>query len=161
MSAANLDHADASAALVGGVINESVMQKIWDISKIPLPLTDMISKGKHDNRKAEWTEDKLADPDLNNAVVDGADISQNNTKVGQRLANYTQISVKEVQVSHSAEAASSIGSQTSMSYQVTQRQRELRRDLEAIQLTHQASVAGDDRASLIAQYRGRETEPQH
>jgi hypothetical protein len=119
------------------------MNQIWNISNIPLPLTDMISKGTHKNRKAEWTEDTLALPSTANAVVDGADVSQNNAKLGDRLANYTQISVKEVQVSHSLEAADSIGNQGSMSYQIMQRQKELRRDVEAIQLTHQASVAGD------------------
>lgn len=143
MTAANLDHADASAAPVGGVVNESLMQKIWDISAIPLPLSDMISKATHDNKKNEWTEDKLADPNLNNAAIDGADIAQNDTKLGKRLANYTQISVKEVQISHSAEAAKSVGGMAKMSKQLVKRQRELRRDIEAISLTHQASVPGD------------------
>lgn len=146
MSSTNTDHADASAALVGGVINESVMQKIWDISSIPLPLTDMISKGTHTNRKAEWTEDELAAPNVANAVVDGADIDQDNSKIPLRLANYTQISVKEVKLSHSAQAADSIGGSMKLSDQVIKRQKELKRDMEAIQLTHQASVAGDGAA---------------
>lgn len=143
MATSNLDHADATAAPAGGVIREDVMNKIWDISNIPLPLTDAISKGTHGNRYAEWTEDKLEVPNTSNAVVDGADVSQNNTKLGKRLGNYTQISVKEVQISHSAESANSIGNMASMSHQVMQRQKELRRDVEAIQLTHQGSVAGD------------------
>lgn len=143
MATGNLDHADASAALAGGVIREDVMNKIWDISKIPLPFTDMISDGTHDNRYCEWTEDKLAAPKTDNAVVDGADIAQNDTVVPNRLGNYTQISVKEVQISHSAESANSIGNSTSMSYQVMRRQQELRRDVEATCLTLQASVAGD------------------
>lgn len=146
MSSTNTDHADASAALVGGVIREDVMDKIWDISHIPLPLTDMISKGTHTNRKAEWTQDKLADPNTGNAVVDGADVDQDNSKIGTRLANYTQISVKEVKLSHSVQAANSIGNVMSMSSQVMKRQKELRRDIEAIQLTHQGSVAGDGAA---------------
>lgn len=143
MTAANLDHQDATSVPAGGVINESLMQKIWELDFITLPLTDMISKGTHTNRKVEWTEDKLADPNINNAVIDGADIAQNDTKLGKRLANYTQISVKEVQISHSAEAASSVGSMAKMAPQVMKRQKELRRDVEAISLTHQASVAGD------------------
>ncbi len=143
MAANNLDHADADAAVYGGVIREDVMNQIWDISNIPLPFTDMISKGTHSNRRVEFVEHELAAPATNNAVVDGADVSQNNTKVGTRIGNYTQISVKEVQVSHSAEAANSIGNMTSMSWQIKERQKELRRDVEAQMLTHQASVAGD------------------
>ncbi len=143
MATTNTDHADASSVKVGGVINESVMQQIWDISAIPLPLTDMISKGKHTNRKAEWTEDSLADPVTNNAVVDGADVDQDNSRLGARLANYTQISVKEVKLSHSVQAADSIGNVATMGSQVIKRQRELRRDVEATMLTLQASVPGD------------------
>lgn len=146
MSSTNTDHADASAALAGGVINESLMQKIWDISKIPLPLTDMIGTGTHDNRKVEWTEDELAAPNTANAVVDGADIDQDNSKIPARLANYTQISVKEVKLSHSVQSANSVGGSMTMGSQVMKRQQELKRDMEAIMLTHQASVAGDGAA---------------
>jgi len=143
MSSSNLDHADASAQAFGGVVREDVMNKIWDISNIPLPFTDMLSKGTHSNRRVEWTEDELAAPVTNNAVVDGADVSQNNAKLGTRLGNFTQIAVKEVQVSHSLEAANTIGNQGSIAYQVKERQKELRRDVEAQMLTHQGSVAGD------------------
>jgi hypothetical protein len=143
MSSTNTDHADASGALVGGVIREDVMNKIWDISDFPLPYTDAIGKGTHSNRKVEWTENTLAAPATNNAVIDGADVAQNNAALPTRLANYTQISVKEVQLSHSVQAADSIGQSGSMSYQITERQKELRRDVEAQMLTHQASVAGD------------------
>jgi len=143
MSSTNTDHSDASSALVGGVIREDVMSQIWDISDYPLPYTDIIGKGTNSNRKVEWTEDTLAAPVTNNAVVDGADVSANNSILPTRLANYTQISVKEVQLSHSVQAADSIGNSGSMSYQITERQKELRRDVEAQMLTHQASVAGD------------------
>jgi len=143
MATTNLDHADASAQPFGGVIRESVMNQIWNISKIPLPLTDACSKGVHTNRRAEWTEDTLASPSTSNAVVDGADVSQNNTVIPSRLGNFTQIPVKEVQVSTSAQAADSIGDATKISYQIMNRQLEARRDVEAQMLTLQASVAGD------------------
>jgi hypothetical protein len=91
----------------------------------------------------EWVEHELATPATNNAVVDGADIDQNNAKFGARIGNYTQIAVKEVVLSHSLEAADSIGGMGKMSWQIAHRQKELRRDVEAQMLTHQASVAGD------------------
>ena len=72
------------------------MSQIWDISDYPLPYTDIIGKGTNSNRKVEWTEDTLAAPVTSNAVVDGADVSANNSILPTRLANYTQISVKEV-----------------------------------------------------------------
>jgi hypothetical protein len=142
MATTNTDHQDASAQAFGGVIREDVMDKIWNISNIPLPFTDSISKGTHSNRRTEWTEDELAAPATDNAVVDGADIAQNDTVLTTRLGNFTQISVKEVQLSHSLMSADSIGNVGTLSYQIKERQKELRRDIEATMLTHQASLAG-------------------
>lgn len=146
MATTNLDHADLDAVLYGGAVREDVMNRIWDISDFPLPFTDLCGKGTHTNRRCEWTEDELATPATNNAVVDGADVSQNNTKTGLRVGNFTQIAVKEVQVSQLAEASNSIGGQGGLAYQIMQRQKELRRDVEAQMLTAQASVPGDGAA---------------
>jgi Family of unknown function (DUF5309) len=140
---ANLTHVQADAVKYGGVIREDVMNKIWDISNIPLPFTDAIGKGTHSNRRAEWVTDELKPPVLNNAVVEGADINQNDSALGQRLGNYTQIAVKELQITDTVEQANSIGNMAKLSYQLSQRQKELRRDVEAQMLSHQASVAGD------------------
>jgi len=138
-----ITHQVASAALAGGVIREDVMAKIWDISNIPLPFTDLIGSGSHTNRYAEWTEDTLAAAVTNNATIDGADITVANNAVGTRLGNCTQIGTKLVSVSEQAAAADSIGNQAKLSYQLSQRQKELRRDVEAQMLTLQASVLGD------------------
>jgi len=140
---ANTNAPDAQAALYGGVINESVMQKIWDISKIPLPLTDAISKGTHDNPWTGWTEDELRQPVTDNAFVDGVDVDQDDSKLTTRLRNYTQIALKEVQLSHSLQASNTIGNIGKLAEQVTKRQQELRRDVEAQMLTHQGTVEGD------------------
>jgi hypothetical protein len=144
---ANLSHTGLDAALYGGLIREDVMDKIWDISNIPLPLTDIVQTGKHTNRRVEFIQTALASAVTNNAVYEGADISQNNTQTGERLGNYTQIAVKEVQVTSTAEAAKGIGSINTLAYQLKERQKELRRDVEAQMLTHQASVAGNDTAT--------------
>jgi hypothetical protein len=144
MATANLDAADLKAVGRGGMISEDVMSKIWDISNIPLPFSDRAGfGGSADNEYTEWTVDRLADPNLNNAVVDGADITQNDTRVGTRLGNHCQISVKEVQVSSRADASDTIGRDKELAYQVMMRQRELRRDVEAISLSMQGSVADD------------------
>ena len=39
MATGNIDSFDLKSIAKGGVINEDVMQKIFDISKIPLPFT--------------------------------------------------------------------------------------------------------------------------
>lgn len=141
MSAANLDSADLKGVAYGGLIREDVMNKIWDISRIPLPFTDMIGVGSAKNEYKEWTTDSLAAPDVTNAVIDGADASGNNTATGARVGNHHQISDKVVRVSYRADASDTIGRAKELSYQLMRRQQELRRDVEAIALENQASFA--------------------
>jgi hypothetical protein len=143
MATTNLDAADLKGVAYRGLINEDVMQKIWDISKIPLPFQDRIGTDTVKNPYKEWTTDELAAPNLSNAVVDGSDQSGNDTKTGARVGNHCQISVKVVRVSTRAQNTDNIGRSDELSYQVMRRQQELRRDVEAIALTHQASVADD------------------
>lgn len=143
MSTANLDSADLKGVKFGGLIHEDVMGKIWDISKIPLPFTDMVGSGKSKQEYKEWTTDELAKPDLTNAVIDGSDATGNNTKVGERVGNHHQISDKVVRVSYRADASDTIGRAKELAYQLMRRQQELKRDVEAIALSNQASVADD------------------
>lgn len=138
-----ISHVAADAVKYGGVIREDVMEKIWDISNIPLPFTELCSKGTHTNRRVEFVTDELAPPVTSNAVVEGSDPTQNDGKLGVRLGNYTQIAVKRVIVTDTSQEANSIGGQASLSYQLKERQKELRRDVEAQMLSHQGSVAGD------------------
>lgn len=147
MSTANLDAHDLKAVQSGGLIREDVMDKIWDISSIPLPFTDRIGGGTTDNQYTEWTQDKLRDPNLANKMKDGQDVDQNDTNSGKRLGNQHQISGKEVRISTRAQAVDSIGNAGSMAYQVMMRQRELRRDVEAIMQTGQASIEDDGDAT--------------
>lgn len=141
MSSANLDSADLKAVTAGGLIREDVMNKIFDISRIPLPFTDLVGSGSHKNAYVEWTQDTLAAPNTANAVIDGADASGNNTVLGVRVGNQSQISTKIVRVSYRADASDKIGRTKELAYQLMRRQQELRRDVEAIALLNQASVA--------------------
>jgi len=143
MAAANQDHTNLDAVTYGGSVREDVMDKIWDVSRIPLPLTDMIGTGTHTNRRVEFMTDDLGDPLTDNAHIDGVDVDQNDAALGTRVGKYTQTALREVQISHLAQAANSIGSQGKMSYQIMQNQRRLKRDIEAQMRTNQSSVAGD------------------
>ena len=143
MASTNLDSADLKAVGRGGLIREDVMNQIWDISKIPLPLTDAIGTESSKQEYKEWTLDALSPPNISNAVVDGADASGNNTVLGARVGNHHQISQKVVQVSFRADVPDVIGRTRETSYQVMRRQQELRRDVDAIALVNQASVSDD------------------
>lgn len=143
MSTANLDVADLAAALAApGLIREDVMDTVYNLDEgIPTPFTDMVRADTFSNLYSEWTQDDLADVDTDNAVVDGADASGNDTAVGVRVGNRAQLSDKVVRISHAAEAVSSIGSMGRMAYQTAKRLMDLRRDVEAIAVGRQASVA--------------------
>ena len=151
--AGNTHEQDARLAVYGGVIHEDVMDKIWDISNIPLPFTQLIGRDTSGNHYKEFTTHELGAQDLTNAVADGADIDQNDSVLGTREGNWHQTSVKSVQISTRADAVRSIGRQATLSWQIAQAQKRLRRDVEGILLSNQASLAGNPEtptASLTA-----------
>ncbi len=121
-------------------------QKIWDISKIPLPLTDLIGTDSNSNEYYEWTQDELAAPSITNAVIDGSEqeAATNDTSTGARVGNHSQTSIKNVRVSTRAIESDTIGRANELSYQVMMRQQELKRDMEATMLSNNPSVAGTD-----------------
>ncbi len=141
MAAADLDAANLAAVTVGGLINEDVMQQIWDISRIPLPFTDLAGTDTHSNAYYEWTQDTLATAVSNNFKIDGAVITDDDTATGQRVGNHSGISTKRVSISSRARESDTIGRADELSYQVMMRQQELRRDVEAAALENTASVA--------------------
>lgn len=150
MSADNLDGFNLKEALVGGLINESVMQTIQDISNYPLPLTDAIGSGTHGNEYREWTLDELAAGVIDNAEVDGRASTDNDAVIGTRVGNHSQISTKDISVSTRADASDTIGRAKETTYQISRRQTELRRDCEAAMLSNNASVAGTDAVAGVS-----------
>lgn len=148
MSAANLDAADLAAALAApGLIHEDVVDQVYNLDEgIPTPLIDMVGGGSFSNLYSEWTENDLAAPDIDNAVIDGADAAGNDTVVGRRVGNRAQLSDKVVRISHASEGVNSIASVGSIAYQTSRRLMDLRRDMEAIACGRQASVADNGTA---------------
>ncbi|MEX2125475.1 MAG: DUF5309 family protein [Woeseia sp.] len=148
-----LSAADLKAALSGGLLNEDVRQQVYNLGKgIPTPFTDLAGSGTFKNSYSEWTQDDPQDVDLNNAVIDGADAGAPDDAVGTRSGNHAQISDKVASSTQRAENVSSIGNVGSLAYQTAMRTNDLRRDIEAIALTGQASVAdnGDSTAGKSA-----------
>lgn len=144
-----MDTFDLKAIAANGLINEDVLQKIFDISDIPTPFLDLVGTDTIKNSYTEWVQDSLASVDLSNAVVSGSDAgSSGQEKAGDaRVGNHTQISDKLVQVTERALTTSSIGRADELAYQVGRRLQELRRDVEAISLAPQASIADNNNAT--------------
>ena len=153
MSTSNLDAADLAGVDYQGLINEDVMQTIFEIDPVDLPYHDMASEApKSKNQYRSWTQDELEAPALANAVVDGADVTGNDTKTGRRVGNHHQESTKIVQVSDRARNVDTIGRSDELIYQLMQRQKELKKRMEATFLSNQASVEddGDTTAGMTA-----------
>ena len=146
MASFNLDSADLKRNPQGNLIHEDVMDQIWDISRIPLPFFDRAGNDDPEQEHHEWTTDRLRDPDLTNAHIDGADTTGNDTNLGLRMGNHCQISTKAVRVSTRANASDTIGRDNELEYQLMMRLRELNRDREAIALSLQGSVEDDGNA---------------
>ena len=138
----NLDAFNLKSVETGGLINEDVMQKIFDISKIPLPFTDMVGSTRHKNERFDWVVDELNKPQLDNFVADGADAGAPEEISGGRVGNHSQISDKVLAVSYRADASDTIGRAKELAYRLTRANQEIRRDVEAIAMWNQASSAG-------------------
>ena len=135
--------ADLKALPVGGMINEEVMQQIIDIIDVDLPLTDRISSDSTGNEYFSWPQYTYDPPNLANKAVDGEDAAQNDVKGSARVGNHTQISKKVVQVTTRARQSNTIGYSDAFAEQLMRQTEQLRRDVEAISLSNQASLPDD------------------
>jgi Family of unknown function (DUF5309) len=146
MATQNLDAFDLKNINLDGLIHEDVMNTIFDISKIPLPFADRAGTGTHSNQKFTWTMDKLNPPVTTGQLIDGQTVTSetNVVKNGRRVGNHSEIRGKRVEVSTRAQDVNTIGFANALAYQITQRQHELRRDVDATCLSNNGSVEGTD-----------------
>lgn len=146
-----LDTNDLKALTFGGLVREDVMNKIWNISQIPLPFTDSISAPTvATNSYHEWTTDVLAAAVTTNKQVSGADVAAPYTTAtlgGLRVGNHCQNSIKTLALTERAQSTTQVGRAEEMAYQLMLRQQELKRDIEASCLAINASVKDDNNAT--------------
>ena len=150
MTTANTDSHDLLAVPRGGIIREDVINQIWEIDGFPLVLTDLCSKTTSGHPYKEFVTDELGDSSLDNAQVDGDDIDQDDSVLGERAGNYHQTAVKSIQISKRANASNSIGRMGTVGYQVSQGQKRLRRDVESQMCSTQASDPGDSASASVS-----------
>ncbi len=154
MTAANLDQADLRAVVKDGVISESVLRAVWDVSAVPLPLTDLIGSDSVGNHYTSWLTDKLLPPDLTNAAIDGADAGIDESVTGLRVGNFTQIPTKSIKVSTGARESDTIAYADELANQVERRQQEVKRDTEQRLLSLQGSI--EDTGTVAGECAGLE-----
>ena len=130
-------------------IREDLSDIIYNISPTDTPFLSRAGRGSADNTYFEWQTDSLAAA-ANNRQLEGDDPASLAVAEPRRLGNYTQISLKAVQSSGTAEAVDFAGRKSTQAYQLAKRAKEMKRDMEKMLTSddvRNAGAAGTARAS--------------
>lgn len=103
----------------------------------------MIGREAVESTHPEWSTDTLVDPNPANAVPQGDEFTYGAVLPTTRVGNFTQISRKEYIISRTQEKTLKAGPQSELGRQRRKKGVELRKDLEAINLSNQASTPGN------------------
>jgi hypothetical protein len=122
---------------------EDLTDVIHDVSPTDTPFMSAIGKGTASNTFHEWQTDALASASDANAVVEGDDPANDAITATVRLGNYTQLSDKVIQVSSTQRASNNAGRGDELSYQLSKRSKEIKRDMESSLTANNTSVAGN------------------
>jgi len=125
-------------------IREDLQDAIYDISPTTTPFMSTVGRTKAKNTYHEWQTDSLADVNLANAQVEGADAVSATLTPTTRVGNYTQISDKVIQVSTTDDKVDKAGRSTETAYQLSKASAEIKRDMESILLSDQEKNAGNN-----------------
>ena len=121
---------------------EDLTDVIYDISPTDTPFMSSVGKTKANAVYHEWQTDSLAAVNASNAAVEGDDAASATLTPTVRRGNRTQISQKTIQVSGTLEQVDKAGRKSEKAYQLSKASAELKRDMETILLSNQASDAG-------------------
>lgn len=123
-------------------IREDLSNVIYNISPEETPFVSNIGRGSVQNTYFEWQNDALAAAAANDQL-EGDETSFTAAVPTTRLANYTQISRKDVIVSGTLDAVNKAGRKAETAYQLAKKSAELKRDMEFVACQNQAARAGD------------------
>jgi hypothetical protein len=123
---------------------EDLSDIIYDVSPTETPYLSAIPKGKATSTKHEWQTRALTAASGSNAVIEGDDATTDASTANTRVFNYSQISDKVARVTGTQEAVNKAGRKSEMALQMSDRMKELKRDVETTLLQNVAYVAGND-----------------
>jgi hypothetical protein len=123
-------------------IREDLQDALISISPTETPFMSSIGRKSVSNTYFEWPVVELAAASASNRVIEGEAAPGNDAPTNAiRLANYTQISDKVVEVSDTNEAVNGAGDAQRMAKQIAYKLKELKRDMETM-------LAGDNNAAV-------------
>ena len=123
---------------------EDLSDIIYDVSPTETPFLSAIPKNKATSTKHEWQVHTLTNASSLNFVIEGDDATTDAPTATTRLFNYTAISDKVARVTGTQESMNSAGRKSEMAFQMANRMKELKRDVEKILMENQAYAAGND-----------------
>lgn len=127
-------------------IRESLSNVIYNISPEETPFVSNIGRGTVENVYFEWQNDALAAAAANDQL-EGDETSFTAAVPTTRLANYCQISRKDVLVAGTLDAVNKAGRKAETAYQLAKKSAELKRDMEFVACQNQAARAGNSTTS--------------
>jgi len=124
-------------------IREDLQDAMISISPTETPFQSAIGRKTATNTYFEWSEVDLAAPAANR-VLEGEAAPGNDAPTNAvRLANYTQISDKVVEVSDTNQKVNGVADAQTVAKQIAYKLKELKRDMEVMLLSNVAAVPGD------------------
>ncbi len=122
---------------------EDLKDFISNIAPTATPFLTMCTSTDAENTYFEWQTDTFAQPNPQNAAVEGADSVGDAVVPTVRVGNRTQISTKNLVVSGTQDATNKAGrGKKETAYQITKKTKELKRDMEAALVQNNPSSAG-------------------
>ncbi len=124
-------------------IKEDLEDIIYDISPTSTPFMTMAGRTKVKQVLHEWQTDVLAAAVATNHVIEGDDATTDAQVATVRVSNRCNISDKVILVSGTSRAVDSAGRGDELDYLVAKNGKELKRDMESLLTSNNASVTGN------------------
>lgn len=122
---------------------EDLADAVYRISPSDTPFMSAVPRKKATAVLHEWSTDALAAVNTTNARLEGDALSRASSTNPTRRQNYCQISSKDATVTGTQRAVNPAGIDDMMSYQMSKKSLELRKDMEAILLGNTGQTAGN------------------
>ncbi len=125
-------------------VREDLIDAISNTSPEKTPVVSSFGRDTATNTYHEWQRDSLRAANKDNAAIDGDDATPSAKSATSRVANYMQIFQDTIATSRRANRVKKAGRKTEQAYFKAKAFKELQRDIEAMVLSDNPAVAGND-----------------
>jgi hypothetical protein len=123
---------------------EDLSNAIYNIDPFDTPVLSAARRRNVKSRQFDWQTENLPTVDLNNAQIEGFELTRTASQPTIRLSNVTQISKRDATVTGSQEASDAAGKGSEMAHQMALKSKVLKSDIEGIACSRQERNDGDD-----------------